>query len=542
MAPHPPDLVGLLLAALIATVVGTPVLSLLVLWWYRRAVGRSMRATARRHPAVPVPVAVPEHAHVRARPAPVIVLDEAHRPGGRGGRPGDGTRDDPWRRARRRLRATVAVYAAAGLTFGLVVAAVWLTAAGTDIGPRNLLALTVLFAWPLVPTVLALVAATRAAHALAWAGYATLLLLATAGTGITLAATGTLIGIFLGPPALVLLALSSRPVRAVGPFLAVPVLVTAAGLLLWPWTALVAMQFGTSADVGTALAVLAALVLGLAGFAHLGWTAHQYARKRAGDQMLAISQWWFFAAAWQSVMLIPSGIRPALAVWAAYVAFRAVLAIGMRLRPRPAGPPRRLLLLRTFGAQRRSEALLRSLGAYWRHVGTLSMIAGTDLVSASLEPHEFLDLLRGRLARRFIGSPGELRGRVAELDDQPDPDGRYRVGELFCHDDMWRTALQELLRHSDCILLDVRGFTRRHEGVTYEITQLAQLVPLSRVLVLVDDDTDQYFLRATLDRARTGIDPARPDAGGSLRLLRSHGGRIDTATVVGQLAAAGGRP
>ena len=75
--------------------------------------------------------------------------------------------------------------------------------------------------------------------------------------------------------------------------------------------------------------------------------------------MLAISQWWFFAAAWQSVVLVPSGIRSALAVWAAYVAFRVVLAIGMRLRPRPAGPPRRLLLLRTFGAQRRSEALLR---------------------------------------------------------------------------------------------------------------------------------------------------------------------------------------
>ena len=68
MAPHPPDLVGLLLAALIATVVVTPVLSLLVLWWYRRAVGRSMRATARRLPVAPVPVAVPEHAP-RARPA-----------------------------------------------------------------------------------------------------------------------------------------------------------------------------------------------------------------------------------------------------------------------------------------------------------------------------------------------------------------------------------------------------------------------------------------------------------------------------------------
>ena len=91
-----------------------------------------------------------------------------------------------------------------------------------------------LFAWPLVPTVLAVLAAPRATRALAWAGYGVLLLLATTGTGITPSETGTLIGIFLGPPALVLLALSGRPVRAVGPFLAVPVLVTATGLLLWP--------------------------------------------------------------------------------------------------------------------------------------------------------------------------------------------------------------------------------------------------------------------------------------------------------------------
>lgn len=468
MAPQLPDPGGLLLAALIAAVVVTPVLSLLVLWSYRRAVGRSMQATARRRPAAPVAVAVPEH--VRARPAPVVVLDEAYRAGGRGGRPGDGTRDDPWRRTRRHLRATVAVYAAAGLAFGLVVAVVWLKARGADIGPRNLLALTVLYAWPLVPTVLALVAATRAAQALAWAGYATLLLLAGASTGITLAESTTLAVTTIGPPALVLVAVSSRRIRAVGPFLAVPVLLVTVGLLLQSWTALWAIRFGTSADVGMAIAALAALLLGLAGFAHLGWTARQYARKRAGDQMLTISQWWFLAAAWESVTLVHSGIRTALAVWAAYLAFRVVLAVGMRLRPRPAGPPRRLLLLRTFGAQRRSEALLRLLGAHWRQVGTISMIAGTDLASAALEPHEFLDLLRGRLARRFIGTPGELRSRVAALDDQPDPDGRYRVSELFCHDDMWRPALQQLLRHTDCVLLDVRGFTRRHEGVTYEST------------------------------------------------------------------------
>ena len=59
-------------------------------------------------------------------------------------------------------------------------------------------------------------------------------------------------------------------------------------------------------------------------------------------------------------------------------------------------------------------------------------------------------------------------------------------------------------------------------------------MPLGRILVLVDDDTDQYFLRATVDRAHQG-------SGGSLRLMRSHGGHLDIAAVVEQLAATGAR-
>jgi hypothetical protein len=526
MAPQLPDMVGLLFMALPAVLVVTPALSLLVLWWYRRAVGRSMRTTAQGRHVVPTPV--PDRPHTRARPAPVVVLDGT-RP------PADhlrGPADDLWRQSRRRLTAAVGVYTAAGLAFGLVVAATWLTAGDVAIGPRNLLTLAVVHAWPLVPTVITLVAATRPVQALVWAGYAALLLLGTAVTGITLAETGVLVAMAVAPPALVFLALGGRRFRAVGPFLAVPVLLITVGLLLQSWTALWAMWFGASADVGRGLAVVAAVLLGIAGFAHLAWAGRQYARKRAGDQMLAISQWWFLAAAWESVTLLPAGIGAGLGAWGAYVVFRVVLAVGMRLRPRPSGPPRRLLLLRTFGAPRRSEMLLRRLGARWRHIGTIMMIAGPDLVSAALEPHEFLDLLRGRLARRFVGSPDDLRSRFAELDDRPDPDGRYRVGELFCHDDMWRPALQTLLHHTDSVLLDARGFGRQHEGVAWEITQLAQLVPLDRVLVLIDHTTDEYYLRAIVDRAR--LDSADPESG-TLRLLRTHSRHVDPAVVVGQL-------
>ena len=73
-----------------------------------------------------------------------------------------------------------------------------------------------------------------------------------------------LVGVVVVPPAVVLLALSGRDIRAVGTFLAVPVLVTATGLLLSPSTAQWAVRFGTSPEVGTALAVLATGVLGVA--------------------------------------------------------------------------------------------------------------------------------------------------------------------------------------------------------------------------------------------------------------------------------------
>ncbi len=528
MAPHSPDPLGLLLAATIATVVVTSALSLLVSWRHRRAVGRSARSRATGVPVASVPAGRPDAAHHRARPAPVVLLDMAHR------RAPGSPANDLWRRARRHLHATVAAYVVAGLACGLVDGVVWLVAGRVEIGPRNLLGLAVLFAWPLLPTVLAVLAAPRSTRVWAWLGYGVLVPLSTIGTGITPSVTATLVGLVVVPPAVVLLTLSGRDVRAVGPFLAVPVLVTATGLLLYPSTALWAVQWGTSPAVGTALAVLAAGVLGVAGTAHLVRSARQYARKRAGDQTVTISHWWLLATVWHSVVLIPSGIRPALAIWTAHLAFRLVLAAAMRLRPRPTDLPRRLLLLRTHGAPEYSETLLCRLGAYWRYVGTIAMITRTERASAALEPHEFLDLLHGRPGRRIAGTAGELRTRVDDLDGDPDPDGRYRVGELFCRDDLWRQALQQLVRRTDCVLLDLRGFTRRQERVTADITQLAQLVPLGRILVLVDDDTDQYFLRATVDRAHQG-------SGGSLRLMRSHGGHLDIAAVVEQLAATGAR-
>ena len=445
--------------------------------------------------------------------------------------------------ARRRMRSLCSVYVAAGVAYGLVAGIVWLSATGIGLQPRRLSVSAVVYAWPVVPTVLAVLAAVRRTIALAWAGYVLLVLLLSLGTGVGLGQILFLVLLIVVPPAVLLLALSGRNLRAVGPFLAVPVFMAAGGLVVWPWLALPLVNAGATVGLAGLVVAVAVLVVALTGVAYLWWSARQYARKRASDQMLLISQWWFLVTFCEACFLLNEGVRWALAFWLAYLAFRLVMAIGLRLRRGPVGgAPMRLLLLRVFGAQRRSERLLGRLGASWRHLGPVQMIAGTDLAAAALEPHEFLDSLRGRLSRQFVADAEDLQRRLGQLDLNPDPDGRYRVNELFCHDDTWRPTLQALLHRSDGILLDLRGFTVARQGVTYEITQLVELVPLRRVLVITDETTDQNFLRAALDTAWRGIGPASPNwtDGGALRVLQvAPGAGVDAEAVVALLSATG---
>src|SRR5205814_8172025 len=108
----------------------------------------------------------------------------------------------------------------------------------------------------------------------------------------------------------------------------------------------------------------------------------------------------------------------------------------------------------------------------WRYTGSVRLIAGPDLANATVEPHEFLDFLAGRLQRRFISGSAALEQRLAETPLRRDPDGRFRVSSFFCHADTWQTVLRGLARQSDVVLMDLRGFGRTNEGCSYELNEL----------------------------------------------------------------------
>src|SRR5262249_21930292 len=157
---------------------------------------------------------------------------------------------------------------------------------------------------------------------------------------------------------------------------------------------------------------------------------------------------------------------------------------------------------------------------------SIHLIAGTDLATAQLDPHEFLAFLGGRLSREFVVGAEDLERRVRELDLGPDPDGRYRVNEFFCHDDTWRLTVTRLAAVSDAALMDLRGFSRAHEGCVFELAQLIDVVPLGRVVLAVDDTSDERALGEVLETAWGRMGPASPNRRVPvvpLRVLRMHG-------------------
>jgi hypothetical protein len=177
-------------------------------------------------------------------------------------------------------------------------------------------------------------------------------------------------------------------------------------------------------------------------------------------------------------------------------------------------PKARLLFLRVFGSTRRSEKLFDLLAARWRYAGSIQLISATDIARGSFEPDEFLDFLSGRFARAYIRTGIDLDRRLEGLDFRPDPDGRYRVNEFFCHIDTWQQTVTRLMGHSDLVVMDLRAFSAERKGCIFEIGALINEVPLNRVVLLIDQTTDEPLLRRTLADQWRKLNTQSPNAHG----------------------------
>jgi hypothetical protein len=237
-------------------------------------------------------------------------------------------------------------------------------------------------------------------------------------------------------------------------------------------------------------------------------TAH--AAKRVSDAQLSARAWWLMGV---GSLVIGLTSDRSVTLWSAALCGVAGLALGpvqravfARLQPaREAPPPRTLLFLRAFGYQARTERLFDRLGARWRALGPITMIAAPDVVARSIDPGDLLAWLQGREGEAFVRTAAELQQRLAAIDTERDPDGRFRITEFCCVDSTWQATVVSLMARADAVLMDLRGVKGGKLGCAFELEQLALRLPGRRVVLVIDGDTHIEPLRAALGPAADAV-------------------------------------
>ena len=332
-------------------------------------------------------------------------------------------------------------------------------------------------------------------------------------------------------PTVLLMLVLNRWTRAVGPLVLAFATLLLVGLALAFFVAFSAAGVGAVESVmrlsglpadTVALAMvlasgLAALALGaVAAWLVLRRIRAGYLGKRSNDRSLALDGVWLVFAAFHAMLFALAGLAWTAVGAVAFLVFRAVLrriplAAQTPTKARPAG----LVFLRVFSLGRRTEKLFDGLSRYWRHCGSVQLITGPDLARSTVQPHQMLDFISGRLSRHFVADAASLRNQIAALDRAPDRDGLYRINSLFCHADTWQAALAALVAQGDRVLMDLRSFSASNAGCTTEIQHLVHHVPLTRCLLVIDADTDREFLARTLHDAWATMPADSPNAASS---------------------------
>lgn len=190
-------------------------------------------------------------------------------------------------------------------------------------------------------------------------------------------------------------------------------------------------------------------------------------------------------------------------------------------RELPWEPPLDLLALRVFDSRSLDDFL--DLTSRWRWIGTRQQLDGPGTAGKKLR--DVVNLVTGRIERSIVQDSEELREELARFDQRPDRELRFPLNSMQCTDATWKDALDALLARADVIVMDLTTFSAEHRGCTYELGRLLDGIPLERVVLLIDQETDMAALEAVLQTAWKGLAADSPNHGSraTVRLLNVGG-------------------
>jgi len=422
------------------------------------------------------------------------------------------------RAARRNLRLALALMC---LIFAAIIAAVAQGAyVASGFSWRRLFTLTLVFAWPVVPTIGLLERWPRGRIffiSLQYVALSSVIVMLNSNENQQF--LPVLLWLFSEqlPLLLIVFFMTGPTLRSTGPYL---ILVFFA-LTLSSLLGLNALEHSLGDGIDSWVVDLLMLtnvnvVFGL--FSIVPWLAAFFPvrfiarRLAAAYQRKAFSEPLYLAAGlWLITLLIQALTLSHSMGWRAYNLLLAGLlfplfTLAMKPALQPRHQPPTLLLLRVFRRDRGIEALFDQVVEQWRYSGNTLLIAGKDLALRNLEPDELFGFLSGRLRERFINDNAGLQQALSSLDLSSDPDGRYRVNEFFCFDGSWKMVLAALVGKADRVLMDLRGYSADRAGCSHELSVLARQAHLQKLVVLFDADTDKTGAERLLADSRLKID------------------------------------
>ena len=448
--------------------------------------------------------------------------------------------------ARRCRWINALVHTLAGACFAATMTAAFLAAGKMDFAPFRFAYLTWINIWPALIAIDLIAVPSRRSRVFGLIGY---FLLGAIIAAVVLVKNpplpvGQLLYLWLdfnAIPTLLLLIFLNRRIRAVGPLLLVFMIIGIAGATLTtsivgrnPKLLKAVGEFAFAIGLSATGMMIGLHVIGFVACAIVAWLIldllrQLYESKSISEQSITVDAMWLLFGIVNSIGLVFEGYRWIASGFVAFAIYKLATAglfglFGFSRRAKCEG--RRLLLLRVFALGKRSEQLYDTVGKSWRSVGSMQMIAGPDLATTTIEPHEFLDFLSGKLDRRFIDNAHTLDLRIGQMDLLPDREGQFRVTEFFCHDDTWKMTLARLADGSDAVLMDLRGLSKANAGCVFEIHEIFNVVPLACAVFAIDDSTDQAFMRRTMEEAWHQVKDRSPNhhlAAGKIALVQLTG-------------------
>jgi hypothetical protein len=184
--------------------------------------------------------------------------------------------------------------------------------------------------------------------------------------------------------------------------------------------------------------------------------------------------------------------------------------------------PYRLLMLRVFGSPSYDDLI--ELIQPWRRVGVIQHLEGFDTIGT--RPEAIAALKAGRIEDILVETRQEVERRLAALSLAPDDELLFERQAFQCTDTTWQVAVLGMMDEADAVVMDLSSLSPTNQGCAWEIGQLLDRVPLSRVTLLVNDSTDLQCLQAILDEAARHVSPTSPnreDPAAIWRLVRIGG-------------------